>query len=66
MSQSQMRYHGVFIENTGCHQFPSTMTQSIRIYDHFMVLPISQNLLLILPLAQYPLKVESPCNILAW
>ena len=35
-----MRYHGVFIENTYCHQLPSIVTQSIKIYDHFKISPI--------------------------
>ena len=61
-----MRYHGASVENAYCHQPPSTMTQSIGIYDHFRVSPIGQSLLLILAQAQYPLKVESPCNLVAW
>ena len=47
-------------------QPPSIVTQSIGIYDHFKVSSIGQSLLLILAQAQYPLKVESPCSILAW
>ena len=43
-----MRYQSVSIENTYSHQPSSTMTQSIRIYDHFRVLPIGQSLLMIL------------------
>ena len=42
-----MRYHGAFIENTYCHQPPSIVAQSIRIYDHFRVSPIGHSLLLI-------------------
>ena len=61
-----MRYHGASIENTYFHQPPLIVTQSIRIYDHFRVLPISQSLLLILTQTQYPLKVKSPCSIVAW
>ena len=61
-----MRYHGASIENTHCHKPQSTVTQSIRIYVHFRVPPIGQSLLLILAQAQYPLKVENPCNIIAW
>ena len=61
-----MRYHGASIKNTYCHQPPSIVTQSIGIYDHFMVSPIGQILLLILTQAQYALKVESPCSMVAW
>ena len=61
-----MRYHGAFIENTYCHQPPSTATQSIGIYDHFRVSPIYQSLLVILAQTQYLLKVESSYNIVAW
>ena len=39
---NHMRYHDTSIKNTCCHQPSSTMTQSIRIYDHLKVLPISQ------------------------
>ena len=60
-----MKYHGAFIENTYCHQPPSIVTQSIGIYDHFRISPICQSLLLILAQAQYPLKVESPCSVVA-
>ena len=60
-----IRYHGAFIENTYCHQPPSTVTQSIRIYDHFRFSPIGQSLMLIWAEAQYPLKVEIPCSIVA-
>ena len=35
-----MRYHGASIKNSYCHQPPSIVTQSIRIYDHFKVSPI--------------------------
>ena len=35
-----MRYHGASIKDTYCHQPPSTVTQSIGIYDHFRVSPI--------------------------
>ena len=42
------------------------MTQSIGIHDYFRVSPIGQSLLLILAHAQYPLKVESSCSIVAW
>ena len=52
-----MRYHGTSIENTYCCQPSSRVTQSIGTYDHFRVSPIGQSLLLILALAQYPLKV---------
>ena len=61
-----MRYHNVIIEDTCCHQLSSTMTKSIKIYEHFRVSPISQNLLLILAQGQYPLKVESSCTIVVW
>ena len=61
-----MKYHSAYIENTCCHQPPSIVTQSIRIYDHFRVSPQGQSLLLILVQAQYPLKVKSPCSIVAW
>ena len=61
-----MRYHGVSIENTHCHQPPSIVTKSIGIYDHFKVLPISQSLLLIFAQAQYLLKFESLCSVVAW
>ena len=61
-----MRYHGAYIENSYCHQSPSTMTQSVGIYDHFKVSPIGHSLLLILAQTQYPLMVESPCSIVAW
>ena len=54
------------LENTYYHWPLSIVTQSIWIYDHFSVSPIGQSLLLILAHAQYPLKVESPCNIVAW
>ena len=43
-----MRYHDVSIENTRYPQPSTTMTQSIRIYDNFKVLPIGQSLLSIL------------------
>ena len=43
-----IRYHVAYIKNTYCHQPPSIVTQSIRIYDHFRVSPISQSLLLTL------------------
>ena len=58
-----MRYHGASFRNTFCHQPPSIVTQSVRIYDQLSVSPIGQILLLILTEIQYPLKVESPCNI---
>ena len=58
-----MRYHGASIKNIYCRHFSSTMTQFIRIYDHFKVSLIGQRFLLILAHGQYPLKVESPCNI---
>ena len=58
-------YHGVTIVNTYCHQPPSIVTQSIRIYDHFRVSLIGQSLLLISAQAQYLLKVESPFCIVA-
>ena len=61
-----IRYHGAFIENTCCHQPPSIVTQSIRLYDHFKGLPIGQSLMLILVEAQYPLKIKSPCSIVVW
>ena len=61
-----MRYHGTSIEITYCHQPLSIMTQSIGIYNYFRISPISQSLLLILAQTQYPIKVESPCNIVAW
>ena len=61
-----MRYHGVSIENTYYHQPPSTVTQSIEVYDHFRVSLINQSLLLILAQTQYSLKVENPCNIVVW
>ena len=61
-----MGYHATSIENTYCHQPPSTVTQSIGIYDHFRVSPICQSLLLISTQSQYPLKVESSSNIVAW
>ena len=48
--------------STNLHQ----VTQSIGIYDHFRVSPIGQSLQLNLAQAQYPLKVESSCNIVAW
>ena len=60
-----MRYYGVFIENTCCHQPPSTMTQSIMIYNHIKVLLISQSFMLTLAKAQYLFKVENPCSIVA-
>ena len=60
-----MRYHDASIENTCYHQPPSAVNQSIGIYDHFSVSPIGQNLS-ILAQAQYPLKVESSCSIVAW
>ena len=60
-----MRYHDVYIENTCCHQPPSTVTQSIGIYNHFRVSPIGQSLLSILAQTQYPFKVESLCSIIA-
>ena len=43
-----MRYYGAFIENTCCHQPPSTGTQYIGKYGHFRILFIGQSLLLIL------------------
>ena len=61
-----MRYDGASIENTCSHYPPSTVTQSIRIYDHFRISLTGQSLLLILAQAQYPLKVKNPCSILAW
>ena len=61
-----MRYYGVSIENTYFHQPSLIVTQSIRIYDHFRVLPIGQSLLFILAHTQYPLKIETPCSIVAW
>ena len=64
LSQS-MRYYDVFIENAYCHQPPLIVTQSIGIYEYFRISPISQNLLLILASTRYPLKVESPCSIVA-
>ena len=65
--QSQsMRYHGTSIENNCCHQHPSTTTQSIGLYDHLRVSPIGQSLFFFTwEHAQYLLKVESPCNIVA-
>ena len=61
-----MIYHGASIENTYFYQPPSTVNQPIGIYDHFRVSLISKSLLLIVTQAQYPLKVEIPCNIVAW
>ena len=61
-----MIYHNFSIENICCHQPPSQVTQCISIYDHIRVLPIIQSLLLILAHIQYPLKVESSCNIVIW
>ena len=61
-----MRYHGAYIENICFYKASITMTQSIGIYDLFRVSSIGQSLLLMLALAQYPLKVESPCNIVTW
>ena len=60
-----MRYHDAFIENTYFHQPLSIVTQS-GIYEHFRVSPIGQSLFFILAQAQYLLKVESPCSIVAW
>ena len=60
-----MRYHGASIENTCCHKLLLAVRQSIRIYNHFKVLPIGQSLLLNLTQVQYPLKVKSLCNIIA-
>ena len=45
---NHMKYHDVSIENTCCRQPPSIVTKSLRIYDHFKVSPIDQNLILIL------------------
>ena len=61
-----LRYLGAFIENFYCHQPPSTVTQSIGIYDHLRVSPISQSLLLILMQTQLSFKVKSSCSIVAW
>ena len=61
-----MRHHGASIENNYCHQPPPIVTQFIGIYNHFRISPISQSLLLILAQTQYPLKVESSYNIVAW
>ena len=61
-----MRYHGAFIENSYCHQLPSTMTQSIGIYDHYRASPIGPSLMFILTQTQYPLKVDSPYGIVVW
>ena len=61
-----MRYHGASIKNTYYHQSSLIVTKSLGIYDHFRVLSIGQSLLLILTQTQYPLKVKSPCNIVAW
>ena len=61
-----MRYYSASIENICYHNPLLIMTQSIGLYDHFRVLPISQSLLLILAKTQYPLKIESPCSIVAW
>ena len=58
-----IRYHSAYIKNTCCHQPLSTVTQSLRIYDHLGVLPIGQSFLLTLAQIQYPLKVESLCSI---
>ena len=63
---NSIRYYGASIENICCHQPPSTMTQFVRIYDHIRVSFISQNLLLTSVYTQYPLNVESLCNILTW
>ena len=52
---SLIKYLGTSIENTCCHQPPSTVTQSIGIYDYLRVSLIGQNLLLTLAHAQYPL-----------
>ena len=41
-----MRYHEVFIENTYCHQPPSTVTQFVGIYDHIRVSLIGSKLLI--------------------
>ena len=38
----------------------------LGIYDHFMVSPIGQSLLLILVQTQYLLKVANPYNIVTW
>ena len=61
-----MRYHSAFIENIYFHQPSSTMTQTIGIFEHIRVLPISQSLLLILAKTQYPLKIESPYSKVVW
>ena len=47
------------------HQSSSIVTQFIGIYDHINVSSIDQSLLFILTQTQYPLKVESICNIVA-
>ena len=59
-----MRYQGGSIKNVYCYHPLSTMSQSVEMYDHNS--PIGQNFLLILAQTQYPLKVESPYNKLAW
>ena len=61
-----MRYHGTSIENTYCHQLSSAMTKSMGIYDHIRILSIGQSFLLTSANTQYPLKVKSLCNIVAW
>ena len=59
-------YHYTSIENTYCHKPLSMVTQFISIHDHFNISFIGHSLLLILVQVQYPLKVESLCNIVAW
>ena len=38
-----MGYHATSIENTYCHQPPSTVTQSIGIYDQLTISPVTQS-----------------------
>ena len=66
MLNSTQRTATISIENTYYCEPSSIVIQSLGIYDHFRISHIGQNFLLILAQIQYPLKIESPCGIVAW